>query len=221
MIRDRTMALMTLALEVIERYRDEKNRRGLLDYDDLIARTRDLLDNVDAAWVHYKLDLGIDHLLIDEAQDTSPEQWDIIKRFVAEFTAGAGARSQIKRTIFAVGDDKQSIFSFQGAKPLEFDEAQRFFEKAHKDAGLDFEPVKSIHSFRSVPVVLEAVDKVFKQPAAHQGLTADPVADPARGGARRLARPGRAMADRRARPEGRGRALGCSRSTRHRRPARG
>ena len=111
------MALLTLAIEVIERYRAEKNRRGLLDYDDLIARTRDLLERVDAAWVHYKLDLGIDHLLIDEAQDTSPEQWDIIKRFVAEFTAGAGARSDIKRTIFAVGDDKQSIFSFQGAEP--------------------------------------------------------------------------------------------------------
>ena len=93
MIRDRTMALVTLAIEVIERYRDEKNRRGLLDYDDLIARTRDLLNSVDARWVHYKLDLGIDHLLIDEAQDTSPEQWDIIKQFVAEFTAGAGARS--------------------------------------------------------------------------------------------------------------------------------
>jgi ATP-dependent helicase/nuclease subunit A len=176
MIRDRTMALMTLAIEVIERYRDEKNRRGLLDYDDLIARTRDLLGNVDAAWVHYKLDLGIDHLLIDEAQDTSPEQWDIIKRFVAEFTAGAGARSQAKRTIFAVGDDKQSIFSFQGAKPLEFDEARKFFEQAHKAAELDFHPIKSIHSFRSVPVVLEAVDKVFEQPAAHKGLTADPVA---------------------------------------------
>ena len=134
MIRDRTVALMTLALQVIERYRDEKNRRGLLDYDDLIARTRDLLNNVDARWVHYKLDLGIDHLLIDEAQDTSPRQWDIIKRFVEEFTAGAGARSQVKRTIFAVGDDKQSIFSFQGARPKEFDEVQRFFQKAHDEA---------------------------------------------------------------------------------------
>jgi ATP-dependent helicase/nuclease subunit A len=176
MIRDRTMALATLAMDVIKQYRDEKHRRGLLDYDDLIARTRDLLANVDAGWVHYKLDLGIDHLLIDEAQDTSPDQWEIIKSFVAEFTAGAGARSQIKRTIFAVGDDKQSIFSFQGAKPLEFDAALKFFQSAHMAAGLDFQPIKSIHSFRSVPIVLEAVDKVFVQPAAHAGLTADPVA---------------------------------------------
>jgi ATP-dependent helicase/nuclease subunit A len=176
MIRDRTAALLTIAIEVIRRYRDEKNRRGLLDYDDLISRTAALLKNIDARWVHYKLDLGIDHLLIDEAQDTSPEQWDIIKRFVEEFTAGAGARSRIKRTIFAVGDDKQSIFSFQGARPLEFDEARKYFDQAHKDAGLAFQPVKSEHSFRSVPIVLDAVDQVFKQPAAHQGLTADPVA---------------------------------------------
>lgn len=175
LVRDRTMALITLALDVISRYRAEKNRRGLLDFDDLITRTRNLLQSVDAGWVHYKLDLGIDHLLIDEAQDTSPEQWDIIKAFVAEFFAGAGARGGTKRTVFAVGDDKQSIFSFQGAKPMEFDEAQKFFEREHKKAELDFKPVKSIHSFRSVPVVLQAVDTVFKQPAAHAGLTADPV----------------------------------------------
>ena len=107
------MALLTIADEMIRRYAVEKDRRGLLDYDDLIARTRDLLTRVEASWVHYKLDLGIDHVLIDEAQDTSPEQWDIIKRFVAEFASGAGART-VKRSIFAVGDDKQSIFSFQG-----------------------------------------------------------------------------------------------------------
>lgn len=175
MVRDRTMALIALALQVIGRYQTEKNRRGLLDYDDLIARTRNLLNNVNAAWVHYKLDLGIDHLLIDEAQDTSPDQWGIITRFVAEFTAGAGARSQIKRTIFAVGDDKQSIFSFQGAEPRAFDTMRRYFKGAHDDAELPFDPIDFQYSFRSAPAVLEAVDAVFKQPAAHAGLTADPV----------------------------------------------
>ncbi len=176
MIRDRTLGLTALAIDVIERYRNEKNRRGLLDYDDLIARTRDLLEKVDAAWVHYKLDLGIDHLLIDEAQDTSPDQWEIIKNFVAEFTTGAGARSGIKRTIFAVGDDKQSIFSFQGAKPAAFDDTRRYFKGAHDDAKLDFLALPFSYSFRSVPLVLEAVDKVFEQPAAHKGLTVDPTA---------------------------------------------
>lgn len=174
--RDRTRALLTLAMEVLDRYTAEKNRRGLLDYDDLILRTRDLLARTEAAWVHYKLDLGIDHILIDEAQDTSPDQWDIITRFAAEFTAGAGARSTVERTIFAVGDEKQSIFSFQGAAPAAFDEKRRFFEKAHADAGKPFFPVDLRHSFRSVLAVLEAVDAVFRPEAAHKGLSADNVA---------------------------------------------
>ncbi len=175
-VRDRTMALLAIAVEVIDRYAAAKNRRGVLDYDDLIARTRDLLDRVDAAWVHYKLDLGIDHLLIDEAQDTSPGQWDIIKRFVAEFTSGAGARGALRRSIFAVGDDKQSIFSFQGAAPEAFADMRMFFESAHANAEQPFLAIPFQYSFRSVPTVLDAVDVVFKQPAAHAGLTADPVA---------------------------------------------
>jgi len=172
--RDRTMALLTIALEVIHRYAIEKNRRRRLDYDDLILRTREMLDRVDSSWVHYKLDLGIDHLLIDEAQDTSPQQWDIIKRFVAEFTAGAGARSGVRRSIFAVGDDKQSIFSFQDAAPEAFAEMRRYFESAHAEAGLPFRPIPFKYSFRSAPVVLNAVDVVFQQPEAHAGLTVDP-----------------------------------------------
>ncbi|MEA2984984.1 MAG: ATP-dependent helicase/nuclease subunit, partial [Alphaproteobacteria bacterium] len=169
--RDRTKALLTLAMDVVDHYAAEKNRRGLLDYDDLIVRTRDLLASTEAAWVHYKLDLGIDHILIDEAQDTSPAQWDIIKRFVSEFTAGAGARSGVERTVFAVGDEKQSIFSFQGAVPVAFDEMRRFFEKAHKDAGKIFLPLPLQYSFRSVPAVLQAVDTVFSQRLAFKGLT--------------------------------------------------
>jgi ATP-dependent helicase/nuclease subunit A len=172
--RDRTRALLTLAMQVINGYAAEKNRRGLLDYDDLIGRTRDLLESTHAAWVHYKLDLGIDHMLIDEAQDTSPEQWDIITKFVSEFTAGAGARGMVERTIFAVGDEKQSIFSFQGAAPKAFDDKKRYFEKAHRDAQKPFVPVPMLHSFRSVPAVLEAVDWVFKDPLARKGLSADP-----------------------------------------------
>ncbi len=175
MIRDRTMALLTLANEVIERYRRDKNRGGLLDYDDLIARTRDLLSKVGVGWVHFKLDLGIDHLLIDEAQDTSPVQWDIIKSFVSEFTAGAGARGALKRTMFAVGDDKQSIFSFQGAEPDAFEEARRHFESGHVSANLEFRTLPFHYSFRSVPLVLDAVDTVFRLPEAYKGLTSDPV----------------------------------------------
>jgi len=171
--RNRTAALITIADAVISRYQAAKDRRGLLDYDDLIDKTLVLLGDDRAAWVHYKLDQGIDHLLIDEAQDTSSKQWEIIHLLVAEFFAGAGARS-IRRTIFAVGDEKQSIFSFQGAAPHAFAEMRALFQSAHAASGLPFVPLKFKHSFRSGPNVLGAVDEVFARNAIHASVTSDP-----------------------------------------------
>ncbi len=170
--RDRSAALLTVAAAVLARYAAEKERRGLLDYDDLIDKTLALLDNFDAAWVHYKLDLGVDHVLIDEAQDTSSKQWAIVRRLTAEFTAGQGARD-LKRTIFAVGDEKQSIFSFQDAAPQEFALMRRHFESAHKNGGLDFVFREFKHSFRSGESVLGAVDEVFKAKTIAASVTAD------------------------------------------------
>jgi ATP-dependent helicase/nuclease subunit A len=170
--RDRTAALLTLASAVIERYRTEKQARGLLDYGDLIEKTLLLMRNVEAAWVHYKLDLGIDHVLIDEAQDTSPQQWEIIKKLVAEFTSGQGAR-QLSRTVFAVGDEKQSIFSFQGASPYEFAASRRHFERAHREACIPFVQREFKHSFRSGANVLSAVDMVFRSPRVCASVTTD------------------------------------------------
>jgi ATP-dependent helicase/nuclease subunit A len=170
--RDRSAALLTVAYEVLKRFQDDKERRGLVDYDDLIDKTLALLGSVDAAWVHYKLDLGIDHLLIDEAQDTSSKQWEIVRRLVAEFTAGAGARS-VKRTIFAVGDEKQSIYSFQNAAPKEFVGMGHNFARAHADSELVFVTCELKHSFRSGESVLAAVDEVFKSTAMAASVTSE------------------------------------------------
>ena len=122
--------------------------------------------------MHYKLDQGIDHVLIDEAQDTSPKQWEIIARLTAEFFAGSGARL-IRRTIFPVGDEKQSIFSFQGAAPREFAVMHHRFEKLSKAAEHEFRHVRFRHSFRSGPNVLGAVDAIFARPEAFAGLSAE------------------------------------------------
>jgi ATP-dependent helicase/nuclease subunit A len=173
--RDRTAALITITDAVLRRYQTEKDRRGLLDYADLIDKTLALFESVTAAWVLYKLDLGIDHMLIDEAQDTSPQQWKIVETLAGEFAAGAGARFPVKRTMFAVGDHKQSIFSFQGAAPLMFAEMRRSFGVRFKGAGLDWEEVDFHTSFRSGVSVLGAVDDVFRRPEAHAGFSADPV----------------------------------------------
>jgi ATP-dependent helicase/nuclease subunit A len=171
--RDRTAALVAIAAEVIRRYTDEKERRGLLDYDDLIDKTFQLLASVDPSWVHYKLDLGLDHVLIDEAQDTSEKQWAIIKRLVAEFSAGAGARGLLKRTIFAVGDEKQSIFSFQGAAPREYDVARDHFKAAFAIAEVRWRVVQLDYSFRSGANVLGAVDEVFGREEIYRSVTTD------------------------------------------------
>ena len=171
--RERTAALVTIAHEVIARYRAEKTRRGLLDYDDLIDKALHLLAEPRAQWVHYKLDLGVDHVLIDEAQDTSDRQWQIVQRLTAEFTTGQGAR-EINRSVFAVGDEKQSIFSFQGAEPAQFARMNHRFATAFEQAGMRFEQVKFQYSFRSAPAVLQAVDTVFGREQAFAGLTEVP-----------------------------------------------
>ena len=169
-IRDRTQALLQIATAAAANYRREKQARGLLDYDDLIDKTLEMLDRVTSGWVHYKLDRGVDHVLIDEAQDTSPRQWDIVAHIISEFTSGAGARDGVTRTIFAVGDEKQSIFSFQGAAPREFDSRRRGLEKRFRDAGLKFDPVSFTYSFRSGPAILQSVDFVFRDEAIYRSI---------------------------------------------------
>jgi len=172
--RDRSAALLTVAAAVIERYRAEKDRRGLLDYEDLIDKVLALFRDTSAAWVLYKLDLGINHVLVDEAQDTSPKQWKIIRAIVAEFLPG-GSRQNTRRTLFVVGDEKQSIFSFQGAAPLAFAENREHFRRLHEKSDTPFAVEKLEFSFRSASEVLLAVDTVFRRPEAFRGLTADPV----------------------------------------------
>jgi ATP-dependent helicase/nuclease subunit A len=171
---ERSMALVTLVGAILDRYGVMKNRRGVLDFDDLIERTSVLLERSDAAWVLYKLDSGIDHVLVDEAQDTSEPQWRILDRLTADFAAGA-SRSGGSRTFFAVGDEKQSIFAFRGAAPQMFAAMRRNFEKRFAAAALPFEPVSLNLSFRSVPGVLDAVDRVFALPEHQKGLVTDDI----------------------------------------------
>ena len=167
-------AALTIADAVRAEYARAKRARGALDYDDLIVKTQELLERSDAAaWVLYKLDGGILHVLIDEAQDTSPEQWRIVKALTAEFFAGTGIDDGVTRTVFAVGDEKQSIFSFQGADPREFDRHRRFFHDAARGANREFTQQPLTQSRRSVPPVLTFVDTVFKPDDAREGLTSD------------------------------------------------
>ncbi|HEV7960563.1 MAG TPA: double-strand break repair helicase AddA, partial [Rhizomicrobium sp.] len=166
-----TNASLTLIAAVRRQYAKAKERQGGLDYDDLIVKTLALLERGDTAqWVLYKLDNGIDHILIDEAQDTSPEQWRIVRKLAEEFFAGEG-RERGLRTIFAVGDEKQSIFSFQGADPSQFDINRHYFERRAAQAEQAFVDQPLTTSRRSAPEILTFVDRVFADEAARAGLT--------------------------------------------------
>ena len=155
---EKTQAIHDFARVFLPIYAQRKAAQGLLDFDDLIARARHLLSDPSvAAWVLFRLDGGIDHVLVDEAQDTSPEQWRVIELLTAEFTAGEGTRPG-GRTLFVVGDKKQSIYSFQGADVAAFDEKQALFHGNFVAALQRFQILPLEYSFRSSPAILNLVD---------------------------------------------------------------
>jgi ATP-dependent helicase/nuclease subunit A len=169
-----TMALHRLANAVHQAYADAKGRRAALDFEDLIERTAHLLSasgNAAADWVLFKLDGGLDHLLVDESQDTSPAQWNVIEALAREFFSGEGTRGE-PRTLFAVGDEKQSIYSFQGAVPEKFAEIGRQFSELAQRTGQAWNTVPLNVSFRTVDPVLAAVDAVFSDATRTPGVRA-------------------------------------------------
>ncbi len=178
----KTAVLHRFAAIFLPEYERRKQRHGWLDFDDLILRARQVLnDPAVAEWVLYRLDGGIDHILVDEAQDTSPDQWDVIEKLAQEFTSGEGARSGVERTIFVVGDKKQSIYSFQGADPQAFDRMQAEFGRKLAESGSKLWESTLEHSFRSSSAILSLVDHLFEnrtdagfhKDALHRAFKAD------------------------------------------------
>ena len=153
--------------------RRDKRARSLLDFDDLIERLAALLrDTAQGPWVQYKLDAGIIHILVDESQDTNAEQWEVVNALAREFFAGAGQVERL-RTLFAVGDGKQSIYSFQGADPSLFGASGRDFAERARAVGAQFTRTPLHTSFRTLPGVLEAVDLVFDRDDMRDAVLAD------------------------------------------------
>jgi ATP-dependent helicase/nuclease subunit A len=162
----KTLALRRFAARFLPLYEARKRDRGWLSFDDLIRKARDLLSRRAVAdWVLYRLDGGIDHILVDEAQDTSPGQWQVIERLAEEFSAGEGARTNRERTLFVVGDKKQSIYSFQGADAEGFDRMRRHFEERLRPVS-PLARRELLYSFRSSTAVLATVDRTFSAAVA-------------------------------------------------------
>jgi ATP-dependent helicase/nuclease subunit A len=156
-----TEAMLLYASELLTRYQRLKRERLTLDYEDLIEEAVQLVHRQDALWVLYKLDGGIDHVLVDEAQDTNERQWLLLRRLTGDFFAGQGAAENEGRTLFAVGDYKQSIYSFQGADPDAFiNERAHYLEKAKAVKQAFAQEVFQV-SFRSAQPVLDVVNSIF------------------------------------------------------------
>lgn len=153
-------ALLHYSRAFLEAYEILKKTQSLLDYEDLIIKAAVLLKNPGCHWVLYKLDGGLDHILVDEAQDTSPMQWQVIRAIAEEFYANA-TEDPRARTLFIVGDGKQSIYSFQGADPIVFDQMQQDLSTFARNSGKTWKDIDLNVSFRSTPQVLSVVDAVF------------------------------------------------------------
>ncbi len=152
----RTSSLLGVFKVYVDLYNSEKSKNVLLDYNDIINLATNLLSNPNYKdWILFNLDQKIDHILVDEAQDNSISQWKIITNLCDEFFAG----NDEKRTLFVVGDVKQSIYRFQGANPHLFNYMQQYFHT--KTGGRDWISCQLEKSFRSTPEVLMLVDRIF------------------------------------------------------------
>jgi len=159
---ERSEALLDILAAILSHYERDKRARSFLDFDDLIATVGALFrDQSLGLWVRYRLDAGISHILVDESQDTNREQWEVVKLLAAEFFSGMSAADR-PRTVFAVGDGKQSIYSFQGAAPELFQATGDAFAEAASYVSMKFERRELTTSFRTLPNILEAVDLVFR-----------------------------------------------------------
>lgn len=154
-----SLSMSRMAVALGKAYAERKLRLNALDYQDLIDRTRALLSSVDGAWASYRLDQMTDHLLVDEAQDTSPAQWEIVDGLAAGMLESQGGRA---RSVFVVGDRKQSIYSFQGADVGVFDRQKAAYCDGRRGLGAH----ALYTSFRSSPAILNFVDAVFTGDAA-------------------------------------------------------
>ncbi len=157
-------AALELGQDYARVYDDTKRAAGVVDFNDMIRATLRLLktDGI-GDWIRYKLDQSIDHILVDEAQDTNAEQWDIVKALSEEFFAGEGTKPDKVRTVFAVGDFKQAIFSFQGTNPREFSGAGDYFRERIEAAEQAFHDLSIDQSFRSSQPILDVVDVVMTE----------------------------------------------------------
>lgn len=156
-----TMAIFDLSAAFTEIYKKIKSQKKLLDFDDLILYTKKLFSSPDnMGWVLSQLNVKLTHILVDEAQDTSPEQWDILRTLSGDFFT-EGNTADDPHSLFVVGDTKQSIYGFQGADPKAFDDSRKEIGRQIQNTMREIHEIPLVQSFRSMPPILYTVDTFF------------------------------------------------------------
>ena len=156
-------------------YSKYKTNQKYLEYDDIILNTIELLNNSENAQsVLYDIDITIDHILIDEAQDTNQLQWRLIQAVSNDFFSGNSTEKQ--KTIFIVGDYKQSIYGFQGATPSIFENIKTQYKQQVLNSGNNWQEIDMQTSFRTTQPVLDLVNQTFskKKDSLLKGLAQTP-----------------------------------------------
>ncbi len=166
-----TALLLKFVDQILEEYNELKRQNSILDYNDLVIKANKLLKNPEHLdWVKLKLDGFFDHILVDESQDTNHQQWDIIKALTDDFFSGQSASNK-NRTIFIVGDEKQSIYSFQGAEANISEEIFTYFDEKLRNSSAKLHKINLSNSFRSLPSILKVVDLTFSEENEKKAIT--------------------------------------------------
>lgn len=164
-------AVLVVARRLYHHYAAQKAAAHMLDYDDLIEKAVALVEDTQfSPWVLYKLDGEITHLLLDEAQDTAGAGWRLINALTQEFFAGQGVDADT-RSLFVVGDEKQSIYGFQGAVPATFIQQADVYHQRAMQVQRAIERVPLYVSFRSTSTVLAFIDAVFANEERMRAVT--------------------------------------------------
>jgi len=156
-----TVALFDLSAAFADIYHELKSQRNLLDFEDLILYTRRLFMKPDMmGWVLSQLDLSLSHILLDEAQDTSPLHWDVLRMLIGDFFVGGDTENH-QHSLFVVGDTKQSIYGFQGADSRAFATSREEIIRQIKANLRTINEGSLTQSFRSLSSILYTVDAFF------------------------------------------------------------
>lgn len=159
-------ALSRIFLKVLDRFNSLKKELGYLHFDDFEYYIYKALKEYEINSLLLYFNEHVIHLLIDEFQDTSFQQWKIIRQLIDDWFSGVGISEVFNSSLFIVGDPKQSIYRFRGAEAENFKQVKELFlERVSTAEGRKYfdVPEERVENYRSLPQIIEFVNAYFKR----------------------------------------------------------